>query len=96
MLREMAERFKFLAQRIRQSDRFLRTMLIHRTRAAVRVAEDRRDHRNIAISRLKARRSPNVPAVADRKPQCSRATGVAQERPNQKCARRKVGDVEIG
>jgi transposase len=48
----------------KRGDRYLRTLLIHGARAAVRVVERRRDPRSIAISRLKARRGPNVAAVA--------------------------------
>jgi transposase len=48
----------------KRGDRYLRTLLIHGSRSAVRVVERRRDLRSIAISRLKARRGPNVAAVA--------------------------------
>jgi transposase len=48
----------------KRGDRYLRTLLIHGARSAVRVVERRRDPRSIAISRLKARRGPNVAAVA--------------------------------
>ena len=45
-------------------DRYLRTLLIHGARAAIRVVERRRDPRSLALSRLKARRGSNVAAVA--------------------------------
>jgi len=48
----------------KRGDRYLRTLLIHGARAAVRVVERRRDHRSIAITRLKLRHGPNVAAVA--------------------------------
>jgi transposase len=48
----------------KRGDRYLRTLLIHGARSAVRVVERRRDPRSITISRLKARRGPNVAAVA--------------------------------
>lgn len=48
----------------KRGDRYLRTLLIHGARAAVRVVERRRDHRSIAINRLKLRHGPNVAAVA--------------------------------
>ena len=48
----------------KRGDRYLRTLLIHGARAAVRVVERRRDQRSVAITRLKARRGPNVAAVA--------------------------------
>lgn len=48
----------------KRGDRYLRTLLIHGARAAVRVVECRRDQRSIAITRLKLRHGPNVAAVA--------------------------------
>lgn len=45
-------------------DRYLRTLLIHGARAAVRVVEPRRDHRSTTINRLKLQHGPNVAAVA--------------------------------
>jgi transposase len=48
----------------KRGDRYLRTLLIHGARSAVRVVERRKDPRSISISRLKARRGPNVAAVA--------------------------------
>jgi transposase len=48
----------------KRGDRYLRTLLIHGARAAVRVVERRRDHRSIVINRLKLKRGPNVAAVA--------------------------------
>src|SRR5438552_3884462 len=48
----------------KRGDRYLRTLLIHGARAAVRVVERRRDRRSIAITRLKLRHGPNVAAVA--------------------------------
>ena len=48
----------------KRGDRYLRTLLIHGARAAVRVVERRRDHRSIAINWLKLRHGPNVAAVA--------------------------------
>jgi transposase len=48
----------------KRGDRYLRTLLIHGARSAVRVVERRKDPRSVAISRLKARRGPNVAAVA--------------------------------
>ena len=48
----------------KRGDRYLRTLLIHGARSAVRVVERRKDPRSVSISRLKARRGPNVAAVA--------------------------------
>jgi transposase len=48
----------------KRGDRYLRTLLIHGARFAVRVVERRKDPCSVAISRLKARRGPNVAAVA--------------------------------
>ena len=48
----------------KRGDRYLRTLLIHGARSAVRVVERRKDPCSVAISRLKARRGPNVAAVA--------------------------------
>jgi transposase len=48
----------------KRGDRHLRPLIIHGTRAALRVAERKRDPRSIWISRLKLRRGPNVAAVA--------------------------------
>ena len=48
----------------KRGDRYLRTLLIHGARAAVRVVERHRDHRSVAMNRLKLRHGPNVAAVA--------------------------------
>jgi transposase len=48
----------------KRGDRYLRTLLIHGARSALRVAERRRDQRSIWACRLKLRRGPNVAAVA--------------------------------
>jgi len=48
----------------KRGDRYIRTLLIHGARSAIRVVERRRDPRSLAISRLKARRGSNVAAVA--------------------------------
>jgi transposase len=48
----------------KRGDRYLRMLLIHGARAAVRYAEQRTDPGGAWISRLKARRGPNVAAVA--------------------------------
>ena len=48
----------------KRGGRYLRSLLIHGTRAAVRVVERRRDHRSIAINRRKLKHGPNVAAVA--------------------------------
>jgi transposase len=48
----------------KRGDCFLHTLLIHGARSAVRVVERRKDPCGVAISRLKARRGPNVAAVA--------------------------------
>ena len=45
-------------------DRYLRTLLIHLARSAVRTVEGRKDPRSISISRLKSRYGPNAAAVA--------------------------------
>ncbi len=48
----------------KQGDRYLRTLLIHGARAALRVAERRHDQRSLWASRLKLKRGPNRAAVA--------------------------------
>ena len=48
----------------KRGDRYLRTLLIHGARSALRVAERRRDQRSVWACRLKLRRGPNVAAVA--------------------------------
>jgi len=48
----------------KRGDRYLRALIIHGARAALRVAERKRDPRSIWISRIKLRRGPNVAAVA--------------------------------
>ena len=48
----------------KRGDRYLRMLLIHGARAAVRHAEGRTDSGGTWITRLKARRGPNVAAVA--------------------------------
>lgn len=48
----------------KRGDRYLRMLLIHGARAAVRTAERRKDPHALWISKLKARRGPNVAAVA--------------------------------
>jgi len=48
----------------KRGDRYLRTLLIHGARSAIRTVERRKDPRSMAMSRLKARRGPNVAAVA--------------------------------
>jgi transposase len=48
----------------KRGDRYLRALIIHGARSALRVAEHKRDPRSIWISRLKLRRGPNVAAVA--------------------------------
>ena len=48
----------------KRGDRYIRTLLIHGARSAIRVVERRRDPRSLAIGRLKARRGSNVAAVA--------------------------------
>jgi transposase len=45
-------------------DRYLRTLLIHGARSAVRAIERRKDPSGVSIGRLKARRGHNVAAVA--------------------------------
>lgn len=48
----------------KRGDRYLRTLLIHGARSAVRAIERRKDPWSVSIGRLKARRGPNVAAVA--------------------------------
>lgn len=48
----------------KRGDRYLRTLLIHGARSALRVAERRSDQRSIWACRLKLRRGPNVAGVA--------------------------------
>ena len=48
----------------KRGDRYLRTILIHGARAALRCAERRRDQRSRWASRLKLKRGANVAAVA--------------------------------
>ena len=48
----------------KRGDRYLRMLLIHGARAAVRTAERRKDPHALWISKLKTRRGPNVAAVA--------------------------------
>jgi transposase len=48
----------------KRGDRYLRTLLVHGARAVVRVVECHRDHRSVAINRLKLKHGPNVAAVA--------------------------------
>lgn len=48
----------------KRGDRYLRTLLIHGARSAIRTVERRKDPRSETISRLKAKRGPNVAAVA--------------------------------
>ena len=48
----------------KRGDRYLRMLLTHGARAAVRYAEGRTDPSGVWIGRLKARRGPNVAAVA--------------------------------
>jgi transposase len=48
----------------KRGDRYLRTLLIHGARSAVRAIERRKDPCGLSIGRLKARRGPNVAAVA--------------------------------
>jgi transposase len=47
----------------KRGDRYLSILLIHGAHATVRVVERRRDHRSIAINRLKLQYGPNVAAV---------------------------------
>lgn len=47
----------------KRGDRYVCTLLFHGARAASRVAERKRDARNIWVSRLKLRGGPNVAAV---------------------------------
>ena len=48
----------------KRGDRYLRMLLIHGARAALRWVERRRDAPGVALTRLKTRRGPNVTAVA--------------------------------
>jgi transposase len=48
----------------KRGDRYLRTLLIHGARSAVRAIERRKDPFGVSIGQLKARRGPNVAAVA--------------------------------
>lgn len=48
----------------KRGDRYLRMLLIHGARAALRWVERRRDAPGVALTRLKARRGPNIAAVA--------------------------------
>ena len=48
----------------KRGDRYLRTLLIHGARAAMRTIERRHDPRSLWASRLRGRRGPNVAAVA--------------------------------
>ncbi len=48
----------------KRGDRYLRTLLIHGARAAVRVADRKTDARSIWITGLKARRGNNIASVA--------------------------------
>src|SRR5712691_8810728 len=48
----------------KRGDRYLRTLLIHGARSAVRTVESRKDLRSVSISRLKGRHGPKVAAVA--------------------------------
>ena len=48
----------------KRADRYLRTLLIHGARSAVRAIERRKDPCGLSIGRLKARRGPNIAAVA--------------------------------
>lgn len=48
----------------KRGDRYLRALMIHGARSALRVAARKRDPRSIWISRIKLRRGPNVAAVA--------------------------------
>ena len=48
----------------KRGDRYLRTLLIHGARSAVRTVESRKDPRSVSISRLKGRQGPNVAVVA--------------------------------
>src|SRR5579863_10615639 len=48
----------------KRGDRYLRRLLIHGARSAVRTVERRTDLRSVSISRLKGRHGPNVAAVA--------------------------------
>jgi len=47
-----------------RGDRYLRALMIHGARSALRVAERKRDPRSIWISRIELRRGPNAAAVA--------------------------------
>lgn len=48
----------------KRGDRYLRTLLIHGARAAVRVADHKTDARSIWITKVKARRGNNIASVA--------------------------------
>jgi transposase len=48
----------------KRGDRYLRALMIHGARSALRVAARKRDARSIWINRIKLRRGPNVAAVA--------------------------------
>lgn len=48
----------------KHGDRYLRTLLIHGARAALKVAERHRDQRSLWAARLKAKAGPNLAAVA--------------------------------
>jgi len=48
----------------KRGDRYLRTLMIHGARAALRVAQRKCDPRSVWTSRIKLRRGPNVAAVA--------------------------------
>ena len=63
----------------KRGDRYLRTLLIHGARSAVRAIERRKDPCGVSIGRLKARRGPNVCGPTS-EPQCARIVGAAQTR----------------
>ena len=48
----------------KRGDRYLRTLLVHGARSAMRTVERRRDARGLWASRLKFRRGANIAAVA--------------------------------
>jgi transposase len=48
----------------KRGDCYLRTLLIHGARSAVRTVESRKDPRGVSISQLKDRQGPNMAAVA--------------------------------
>jgi transposase len=48
----------------KRGDRYLRTLMIHGARAALRTADRKRDRRSLWVSRLRLERGPNVAAVA--------------------------------